>query len=255
MACPFTALSPDGNLLACPAADWIVEIYDVATAECLAVLEPPPDNFDSLNGDLTVVAFSPDSQMVAAGGSDDDHVVVVWNVATGVHLWSFPSYGRIGALQFSPDSTRLYSSGFLVFVSSCETGRDLFNITCRRGRGDDERSPCIALSRDGNSLATCLQNDIQLWDARTGSLHRILRRTIRDVSMDGMICACAFSPDARRIIVVTTVVTTADNAHLNRASFIDATTGSILGSLRSTTGDDYFFGCHFTASPFPRPSS
>jgi len=187
--------------------------------------------------------FSPNSRMLAAGGGDDGgpgDVVVVWDVGTCTQLWSVEARAVIEDMQFAPDSTRLYSfeRDSFVRVLSCETGRVLFEIECLKSNVSDVRS--LALSGDGNQLATVQTRTIQLWDALTGSL----RHTIQEI-IGVPHAGASFSPDARRLAVSTRY----------RAWFVDTTTGARVGTLPRVAelyGDYWSRGCQFTTPPFRR---
>jgi len=240
-----TAWSSDGQLVACTNDDRgvgpMVEIFDAATRERVATLLEP------LECQAYCVAFSPNSKMLAAGAScEDEAVVAVWDVRTGARLHSLEGhfYGTTD-VQFSPDSTRLYSCGAnsIVRVSSCETGLTLFEIEIERRGTGRLRFWGFALSSDGNHLATFRRQTIKLWDARTGTHYRTIRT---GSGSEGSVASvelpdedCAFSPDSRRIVYVVST---------NRALFVDTSTGATIGSLWS--GSDLFRGCHFTTSPF-----
>mmetsp|Transcript_34102 Transcript_34102/g.109407 ORF Transcript_34102/g.109407 Transcript_34102/m.109407 type:complete len:331 (-) Transcript_34102:1644-2636(-) len=246
------ALSSDGRLVACPTYELTVALYDAATGRCIAVVDEPAwARTPPLS--LISVAFSPDSKLVAAGGYDEDDdtvtTVELWDVATGAHLRSLEGHkGMTTPIVFSPDSTRLYSRGLgrLVRAVCCETGSELFEPVV----ASDSNTTGLALSRDGNHLATFDSYGIKLWNARTGSLHRTIPYQAVGANALGTIVGVAFSPDARRI-----VVSMKDN---NSACFVDTATGRRVGSLRVETAKNWVFagcGCHFATSPFRPPSS
>ena len=227
------AWSPDATLLAGTNGEPTVKLFDATTGECLRLLGSTQRDFSARG-----VAFSPNSKMLAAEGND---VVVVWDVDTEAILWEFKGHD-IQALQFSPDSKRLYSCGgdAIVLVFSCETGSKLFdikipgNVDCFHLR--------LAVSRDGKHLAAFDGGTAFLWDARTGSLLRAIREIFGNEDKGD----CAFSPDARRLVVICR----------DRACFVDTTTGTIIGSLRPADGEEFCGACYFfTTSPFPSSSS
>jgi len=121
-----------------------------------------------------------------------------------------------------------------VRVFSCETGRKLCEIElCPDYTDDDGRLNVdhLALSRDGSRLATIHGRSIGLWDVRTRSLQRAIRGGLtNDFAIE-----CAFSPDARRLLVVS-----GDRAH--RASLVDTTTGSIIGGLLLRDDREFILG-------------
>jgi len=202
------AWSPDGKRLAGSNGDRTVTLYDAATREIAASFEGP------LGHESISLGFSPNGKVLASGGNE---VVVFWDVETGAQLWSLDEllFGDIGQkVQFSPDSTRLYSirGDSVVRVSSCETGHTLFDIE----NPDNVDVLSLAISRDGAYLAT-LHSSISVWDARTGSL----RRTIAQPWGPGG--WVSFSPDSRRLAVY---------SYHDGVYFVDTITGSVIGLLK-----------------------
>lgn len=130
-------------------------------------------------------------------------------------------------------------------VSSCETGRFLFDIDCFDDPHVGVDFEDLALSTDDNLLATFKQNTVNLWDARTGSHHRTISfaPSYHDTYA---VRRCTFSPDTRRLVV----------SCGGRSTFLDTTTGTILGSLSlpflpGQTESEHFLGCHFTTARPP----
>jgi hypothetical protein len=67
--------------------------------------------YEKQDGGLVSVAFSPDAQLIAVGGSAD--VVQVYKTETGERVASFKGHqGGIYTLTFAPDSRHLAASGF-----------------------------------------------------------------------------------------------------------------------------------------------
>ena len=225
--------SPNGKLLACaPYADSTVRLYDTATWEPVETVFRRPDERAPC-----CIAFSPNSKMLASSCDDGDEggSVVVWNVATGTELWSLEGHGDL--IKFSPDSKRLYHYGLdhVVRVSSCETGRKLFDVQCPGPVSEFTQNFALG----GNYFATSCNDLVNLWDARTGSLCRDLSDTFGHV--DDVDCF-AFSPDSRLLVIIGPTAS---------ATFVDTTTSSIIGSLRAPDSHS-FRNCFFTASSFRR---
>ncbi len=115
---------------------------------------------------LTAVAFTPDSKSVIA--ADHDGVVRIWNTNSWL-LQEFPGFGRVTAMDLSPDGTTL-ALGFGASLST-SSGIVLWNVDKRQEsktlRG--HRAIAVVFSPDGRTLAsTSEKHDVVLWDVVTG---------------------------------------------------------------------------------------
>ena len=115
------AYSPDGKLLAVGGADNEIWLFDAATgkevrhwtAHQARSYNPPRDPksaFDALvnstgKGNVTCIAFAPDSKVLASGGWDD--TVRLWDPATGKELRKLDAHqAMVAAVVFSADGNR-----------------------------------------------------------------------------------------------------------------------------------------------------
>jgi WD40 repeat protein len=188
------ALSPDGTTFATGSADRTVKLWNVADGEHIRTITG--------HGDwVSDVAFSPDGKTLVSGS---------WNGL--VKLWSAdakpaPSRRRPGdyhssirdmdmptmhPLVFTPDSRTLISSGGLFSRAKfwdLDTGR------CVRILGSDKQSYALALSPNGQILATRSGNDetVQLWNLATGRLAINLQGGVFHVT------TLVFSPDGKTL--------------------------------------------------------
>lgn len=88
---------PDGRRLVSAGRDKAVRIWSVATGELLGEL-----NADGAH-DVELALVSPDGQRLLADGQDR----VIWEASTGRVLSVSTHSGRVTALAFTPDGTRL----------------------------------------------------------------------------------------------------------------------------------------------------
>jgi WD40 repeat protein len=92
---PPSAFTADGRLLALPAEDDAVALWDVASLERIAT-------FSGHKQGIRSIAFSPDGRTLAT--TSDDSTLKLWNVATQQELLSLRNLGAtLTRLLFSPD--------------------------------------------------------------------------------------------------------------------------------------------------------
>jgi len=111
-------------------------------------------------GNVTDLAFSPDSTLLAAAGVN----ATLWDVATGQTLHTFSgSGGFVRCVAFSPDG-KLLVSGLAdsIKVWDVTTGSLMRTLT-----GHTTMVKCIAFSPDGALLASGSLRTVKLWDTAT----------------------------------------------------------------------------------------
>lgn len=134
------AFSPDSKWLAATSAKELL-MFDVSSRK-------PVSRLDKLSSDGYEVAFSPDGNLIAVGGSAG-HVEMF--ATRGLKpLWSHKTSGSQWGLHFSPDGKRLASYGydFAVHLWEPKSGAHMFAISDLEQQGFD-----IRFSPDGNRLA------------------------------------------------------------------------------------------------------
>ncbi len=160
--------SPDGTLLATANGDGTATLWEVATGEEHAILEPD-------GGWVGSVAFSPDGSLLATGGawSDCDYGEIcapdegemrLWDVATGEQLALVTGpLGGVSSVAFSPDGR------IIAFAGGYEDGTvSLWDTNTGQTLAVLERSyvTSVVFSADGTMLATGgSDNVVRLWGA------------------------------------------------------------------------------------------
>ena len=146
--------SPDGHRLLTAAWDGTARIFDVRTAEELAVMPPHAD-------EVARAVWSPDGQEVATASLD--RTARVWNPTTGFLLTLRGHAAPLRAVQFSPDGQHVLTGGEdgLAQVFEAHTG-----IPVAQLRGHQNGFVAAAFSPDGKLVLTAGQDgSARLWDS------------------------------------------------------------------------------------------
>jgi WD40 repeat protein len=151
-------------------------------------------------GHVSVVAISPNSRYLAAGGLLE-RSISVWDLATGKLLHRLSNdEGSVSGLAWSPDSARLASGRDFIRIVKDHIAVDVWDIATGRrllsmpdafvSSRVSDRVRKLAFSPDGTRIAAALSG-LALYDATTGGLVR----SAKDHPAHGVVVA--FSPDGR----------------------------------------------------------
>ena len=207
---PFTTVcfSPDGGLLAVAGYDNWIELWDPSQGKKIRRWNTP-------EGSVIGLAFSPDGQLLASGGIHDS-VVHLWNVNTGRRIRDFAwlPYGAT-SIAFSPDGKYLAAGGYrtpavylwevtgvnvlepLVGPNVPEQSPDGIAVQVPNGvAGPFLSYSHVAFAPDGKSLASGhLRGLVRIWDVKTRQEARHFRGQDTDVFVH-----VGFSADSQTLV-------------------------------------------------------
>jgi WD40 repeat protein len=175
------AVSPDGRLVAAPAAHGGVRILDGATFAPVRELHR--------GGPVTAVAFSPDGQLVAGAGEDGK--ARIWSARTGALVRTFAGHtDALTGVEFSADGSR-------IVTSSRDWDARIWDVASGAStllRGHFGPVFGASFSPDGQLVVTAGPQTVGLWEAGSGQLISYLH------GHDQPLTSASFSPDGRRIL-------------------------------------------------------
>lgn len=188
------AFSPDGAVIAVGCSSGL-QLHDATTGVTLAQL--------SDQGQLEYLAFSPDSQLLAAVAGYPNQVIQLWDVENQTQLKALEGHeGLIHDVSFSPDGTTIVSGGdddvirlWGVPVGSphlaASSSMDKLEIMSTLP-GEGERFSVVAFSPDSSRVAAAgIDQPVMVYLIDTGAVLFQLEGHTQEVY------DLAFSPDGR----------------------------------------------------------
>lgn len=192
------AFSPNGQWLAAARIDGMINLWDMNQILTRELTMPEESAADILEPLLTLtahtvrvnsIAFSPDSQWLASGSSDQS--IRVWQIPTGKTLRLMLGHrGEVEVVRFSPDGTILASgsSDRTLRLWEAGTGQELRVL----GSFMDGALSALAISPDGQTLIGGSDDGtVRIWNRSTQECQFTLH------VQDNYIFSVAFSPDGQ----------------------------------------------------------
>jgi WD40 repeat protein len=213
--------SPDGKMLAV----GISNLIDLRNAETLDEVDPPR-RLAGHAGQVFVLAWSPDSKLLASG-SIDDPIVRLWNASDGQPVRQLEGHSDwIRSVVFSPDGKTLVSGSFdkTVRLWDVATGKLLRTLN-----GHTDFISSVAFAPDGTSLASSSSDgSVRLWDTATGQQRSSFAFESQEAPNGQQIwvTGLAFAPDGKLLA--------AGQAN-GTVAILDAATGKLQRSLNGHT--------------------
>ncbi len=182
--------SPTERVVAVGYYDGKVRLWNSGTGSLLATFGS--HSFDGSYG-ITSLAYRPDGQVLATGGSRVDRTIQLWDVATGKQLHVLTgSSGGLNSLSFSSDGQRLASVGDdgVLRLWHTGTGRQLLAIEAA-----SSQLYSVAFSPDDRQIAASDGGRMWVWGEASRRLSVAygepidllpwLRRQFTDAPKDG----------------------------------------------------------------------
>jgi WD40 repeat protein len=225
-----TTFSPQNELLALGVGENNrAKLWNLSKGNELTTMDVPRD--------VLCAVFSPDTRLVATGGTNSDHRIFLWDTITGSRIRSLKGHtDNVYALAFSPDGTLLVSGGrdHSVRLWDVKTGLELAQL------GNADNSWRAVFSPDGKHLATAsLNGGVKVWDVAERKVLHTLKGHEQTVQ------AIAFSSDGKRLAtggddntVILWEISTGSRKKLGLADHVERIAFSPDGKRLITGGTD-----------------
>ena len=153
------AFSPDGRTLASASADRTIRFWDLGAARQTA-------NIPQGKGQVKCVTFSPDGKYLVYGAGDSSVRVLAADSGKTIATLIASMLGGIGAVAFQPGGSRLFASSDWGEVLAWDAATWQGGIWKQSG-GHIES---LAFNADGSRILAVLEDGLEIWDGRTGSV-------------------------------------------------------------------------------------
>jgi len=181
------AVSPSGNWVAVGDRFGTVRVFDLTEEKVIAEFEQ--------GSTVNAVAFAPTALMMTLASAGTDGSVIIWDFASNrkrfaLNAQSGGHSGPVYGLSFSPDATRLATSGWdkKIVLWDLETGTRLSTIE----KAHDDGVWAVDFAPCGRLLASVGEDGkTKLWDSETGKLMKAFGRHT------GTVHAARFSSDGQ----------------------------------------------------------
>jgi WD40 repeat protein len=209
------AVSPDGSKVAIGYRDFevisrepfkarhfgAVEVFDTARGKLVKKWEAhEPRSTEDSDGEVTGLAFSPDSKLLVSTGSD--RKAKLWDTSSWLEVKTLEdNKDNVNAVAFSPDGRTLATATGSSSVAGVESGIKFWDTRTGEQTADLSRASGrvngIAVSGDGERIAY-LETDtrrtvVNIWDLEKG-------QKIHTFDIPFWLFSIEFSPDGGRLL-------------------------------------------------------
>ena len=184
------AWSPNDVRIASASDDMTVNVWDVIDGTTVYT-------YRGHHKPVTSVAWSHNGTRIVSGASGDKNEIQVWDATTGANVVTYSNpeaYSTVDAVAWSPDDTRIASSGDnTVRIWDAATGGKTVSVICS-GHQNTDTVDTVAWSPDGTYVASGgYDNTVTICDSATGNT------TLTYQDKSGSVYSLDWSPDGKRI--------------------------------------------------------